>query len=308
MDGIVIKSTGSWYTVRTSEGAILNCVMRGLFRLKGGDSTNLIAVGDRVAVLPGEEGNAGLITEIYERTNYLVRKSKNLSKQSHVIAANIDRLFLVASLILPKTSMGFIDRILVGAASFRIPAAILFNKSDVYDQKSLDYFEALKNIYEPLGYPCLLVSSFKEEDVLRIKAMMKDKIQVFTGHSGVGKSSLINALQSGLNLKTSPISKQHFKGKHTTTFAEMHAIAGGGGIIDTPGIKEFGIYDYSKEEISHYFPEMRALLGQCQYNNCLHYEEKNCAVKEAVKNGSIHEWRYYNYLSILMNEDNYSHD
>jgi ribosome biogenesis GTPase len=278
-----------------------------LFRLKGGDSTNLLAVGDHVSFTFGEDGNAGLITEILPRKNYLVRKSKNLSKQSHIIAANIDRLFLVASLILPKTSMGFIDRILVGAEAFRIPAAVLFNKSDVYDEKSLKYFKDLKAIYEPLGYPCLLVSAFNEEDIVKIRDMMKDKVQVFTGHSGVGKSSLINALQSGLNLKVSPISKQHFKGKHTTTFAEMHAIQGGGDIIDTPGIKEFGIYDYSKEEISHYFPEMRPLLSECQFNNCLHYEEPICAVKEAVKKGIIHEWRYYNYLSILMNEDNYTH-
>jgi ribosome biogenesis GTPase len=307
MEGIVVKSTGSWYSVRTPDEIIHNCVMRGLFRLKGGDSTNLIAVGDHVTITPGETGNAGLITSILPRTNYLVRKSKNLSKQSHVIAANLDRLFLVASLILPKTSMGFIDRILVGAEAFRIPAAILFNKADIYDDKSLAYFEALKNIYEPLGYPCFLVSALKAEDIQKIKSLMKDKVQVFTGHSGVGKSSLINALQSGLDLKTAPISKQHFKGKHTTTFAEMHAIDGGGDIIDTPGIKEFGMYDYSKEEIGHYFPEMRPLLHQCHFNNCLHYEERQCAVKEAVKTGNIHEWRYYNYLSILLNEDNYIH-
>ncbi len=307
MNGIVIKSTGSWYTVRKEDGEIFNCVMRGLFRLKGIDSTNPIAVGDNVEFNLAEDGNACVITKIDERKNYIIRKSKNLSKQSHIIAANIDRVFLVASLILPKTSMGFIDRVLVAAEAFRIPATILFNKADLYDEKTLKQFTDLKAIYEPLGYPCYLISSFKREDIDMLKALMKDQVQLFSGHSGVGKSSLINALEPTLKLKVTPISQQHFKGKHTTTFAEMHPLPNGGFIIDTPGIKEFGIYDYSKEEISHYFPEMRALLNQCQYNNCLHYEELNCAVKEAVKEGTIHEWRYYNYLSILMNDDNYNH-
>lgn len=290
--------------MRTEDGKIIHCSIRGSFRLKENDSTNPLAVGDKVAFEP--EGDVGVITVLLDRKNYIIRKSKNLSRQSHVLAANIDRLFLVASLILPKTSMGFMDRVLVAAESYSIPVTILFNKADLYDEAVLNYFRELKSIYVPLGYPCYLISSYNEYDILLLRDLMKDQVNMFTGHSGVGKSSLINGLQPDLGLKVTSISQQHQKGKHTTTFAEMHPLPDGGYIIDTPGIKEFGMYDYTKEEISHYFPEMRSLLNQCQYNNCLHLEEPNCAVKNAVKEGKIHEWRYYNYLSILTNEDTYN--
>ncbi len=306
MEGTVIKSTGSRYTVRNAEGDTVHCIMRGVFRMKETDSTNPIAVGDKVEYSFSDDGQSCLIVKIYDRKNYIIRKAKNLSRQSHIIASNIDRVFLVASLIQPKTSLGFIDRLLVAAESYRIPVTILFNKSDLYDEKTKDYFEILKSIYEPLGYPCFMISSFNEQDIKMVKDQMENMVQMFTGHSGVGKSSLVNALEPNLHLKVDIISQQHQKGKHTTTFAEMHPLSNGGFIVDTPGIKEFGMYDISKEEISHYFPEMRALLNQCQFNNCLHFEEPNCAVKQAVADGTIHEWRYYNYLSILSNDDNYN--
>ena len=302
MNGLVIKSTGSNYTVEQENGMIINCKIRGTFRLKGIDATNPIAVGDKI-VFEVQDESTGYITKIADRKNYIVRKSKKLSKQSQIIAANIDRAFLVVTLMLPKTSTGFIDRFLITAEAYSIPVTILFNKSDLFDEDALNFQKELAALYEPLGYPCYLISSFNKNDVAKIKSLMKGKVNLFSGHSGVGKSTLINAIEPTLKIRTAKISLKHFKGIHTTTFAEMHKLSEGGYIIDTPGIREFGMYDFSKNEVSHYFPEMRALFNKCQFDNCLHINEPNCAVKKAVEEGKINPSRYYNYLSVIEGED-----
>jgi ribosome biogenesis GTPase len=303
-EGIVIKSTGNLYTVMLANRSITNCILKGNFKMKGIKSTNPIAVGDKVDFIDNGADD-GLITKIHERKNYIVRKSINLSKQSHILAANIDRAFLVATLIAPRTSNGFIDRFLLTAEAYHIPVTILFNKSDLYDADVYAFAKQLADIYEPLGYQCQSISAFKAEDIEDLKKQMQGNINLFSGHSGVGKSTLINALESSLKIKTAKISIQHLKGTHTTTFAEMHPLSFGGFIIDTPGIRDFSVIDFKKEEISHFFPEMRALIKECKFNNCLHLHEPQCAVKAAVEAGTIHQWRYYSYLSILNNEDNY---
>lgn len=305
MEGIVIKSTGSFYEVLSPEGEKVNCKIRGKFRLDDIKTTNPVAVGDRVIYTFSEKEKVSVITEILPRKNYIIRKSANLSKQAHIIASNIDHAYLVASLVLPRTSTGFMDRFLVTAEAFHIPASIIFSKADYYNEEVMNLYKDLKGLYENLGYTTFLVSAYNEKDILQLKELMKDKINLFAGHSGVGKSTLINAIQPGLNLKTAPISEQHFKGKHTTTFAEMHLLNSGGFIIDTPGIKEFGMYDFSKEEIAHAFPEFRERMQDCQFNNCLHINEPRCAVKDAVENGEIHQSRYYNYLGLISGEDLY---
>jgi ribosome biogenesis GTPase len=303
MKGIVIKSTGSWYQVLNEAKIIWDCRIKGKFRLSGIKSTNPIAVGDYVE-FDKEGDNKGIITKIEERKNYIIRKSINLSKQSHIIAANIDQAFLVVTLALPRTSSGFIDRFLLTAEAYHIPVKIIFNKVDLFEDeaimKELDEFIA---IYQKIGYECFKVSAAKKQNIDILRNLTKDKTSLIAGHSGVGKSALVNAIDNSLVLKTGSISEAHLKGKHTTTFAEMHPLQHGGFIIDTPGIKELGLVDMNKEEISNYFVEMRALRNECKFNNCLHMNEPKCAVIAAVEKGEIEASRYQNYISIMNGEE-----
>jgi ribosome biogenesis GTPase / thiamine phosphate phosphatase len=304
MKGLVLKSTGSWFEVEDENGNVVSCRVRGQLRLRGIESTNPVAVGDHVDVSL-QDDKTGIINEIEPRKNYIIRKSVNLSKQTQILAANIDRAWLVVTPILPKTSTGFIDRFIAAAESFRIPVTLVFNKSDLFASELEEVQKDYISIYEPLGYRCVRVSAITGEGIVTLRDLLQEKINLLAGHSGVGKSSLINALEEEANIKVGIISKQHQTGKHTTTFAEMHKLKNGGYLIDTPGIREFVNIDFKPSEISHYFVEMRDKIQQCQFNNCLHENEKNCAIKTAVENGEIHPMRYYNYLSILHNEDVY---
>lgn len=304
MKGLVFKSTGSWFETEISPGNIINCRVRGQLRLKDMVTTNPVAVGDYVEVELQPDGT-GLITDILPRSNYIIRKSVKLSKQVQVLAANIDRAWLIITPELPKTSTGFIDRFIAAAESFRIPVTLVFNKYDLFKSDLENVLNEYIEIYEPLGYHCIKTSVISGEGIEEIKNQLREGIHLFAGHSGVGKSSLVNAIQPGLNIKTGNISRQHLKGKHTTTFAEMHRLDIGGCLIDTPGIREFVNIDFEPAEISHYFIEMRKLISMCRFNNCLHENEKNCAVKQAVEEGKIHPVRYYNYLGMLRNEDIY---
>ncbi len=302
MEGIVIKSTGSWFTVMARDGSFAECKLKGNFRMKGIKTTNPIAVGDKVAFIPDKDENAGLITKIFPRHNHIIRKATNLSKLSHIIAANIDQALLVASLYQPRTSVGFIDRFLVTAEAYHIPATLVFNKTDLYDEKLFVKLDETINIYRAAGYPCFSVSARTGENVETLKAGIKDKINLFSGISGVGKSALINAIEPGLALRTGIISDYHKKGKHTTTFPEMHPLSFGGFIIDTPGIREFGLVDFRKEEIAERFPEMRMFMHDCQFSNCSHIHEPHCAVKDAVEKGEIPSSRYESYLRIYKDD------
>ena len=309
--GIVIKSTGSWYTVKTDDGNSVECRIKGNFRLKGIRSTNPIAVGDHVEITEQKEDNnsegavTGLITNIIERKNYIIRKSPNLSKESHIIAANIDQAFLIVTIKHPVTTTTFIDRFLVSAEAYRIPCRIIFNKIDLYNEAQTSLMNFLIDVYEKVGYQCLKISAKKDIGMEELKTMMKNKTNVFSGHSGVGKSTIINSIQPGTMLKTGIISDSHHSGKHTTTYSEMIDLDFGGFIIDTPGIKGFGLLEMAKEEIAHYFPEMFQLLNNCQYYNCTHIHEPGCAVKKAVTDGQIAESRYDTYLGLLDTEDKY---
>lgn len=283
----------------------MECRLKGQFRIKGLNlkNTNPIAVGDHVEIEIDPEEGLGMISVLVDRKNYIIRRSTNLSKQTHIIAANIDHAYVMATLIQPRTSTGFIDRFLVTAEAYGIPASVIFNKKDLLDEEYIEYVEALMGLYESLGYSCYFISSTNEEDVKALRNKMAGKTNLLSGHSGVGKSTLINVLEPELGLKTGEISAAHNKGKHTTTFAEMHEMKNDGFIIDTPGIKEFGIVDVEKQELSHYFPEMRNLLGQCKYNGCMHDHEPGCAVKDAVEHGKIALTRYECYLQILNGEE-----
>lgn len=303
VEGIVIKSTGSWYTVRYGAAEKINCKIKGSFKIKGIESTNPLAVGDRIEFEFTDEVGVGVIHTIHERKNYIIRKSINLSHQTHIIAANIDHAFLVATIVQPRTSTGFIDRFLMTAEAYHIPVSILFNKSDLYGDEELQAFDEIATVYQALGYPCYLVSALDEEDVAAIRRKMNTGINLLSGHSGVGKSTLINAIEPNLELRTSIISAAHKKGTHTTTFAEMFELRGGGFIVDTPGIKELGIVDMQPAEIGNYFPEMRAIKSQCKFHNCIHVNEPKCAVKAAVEHGDIALWRYSSYLSVINKED-----
>lgn len=300
----MVKSTGSWYAVIDAAGKYFNCRIKGKFRIKGIRSTNPVAVGDKVDFeVEDTKEQVGIINNIEPRKNYIIRKSINLSKQSHILAANVDQAFLIATMVLPRTSTGFIDRFLVTAEAYDIPVVILFNKSDLIEGEIREMQQEMMAVYKEIGYECLEISALKATDVEMVRELLKDKINLIAGHSGVGKTTLINAIQPGLNLKTGDISAVHFKGKHTTTFAEMVPLAFGGFIIDTPGIKELGIIDIKKEELAHYFPEFNERMHNCKFKNCHHINEPKCAIKDAVEIGEISESRYGSYLSIYNSEE-----
>ncbi len=303
MKGVVIKSTGSWYTVLSENKSVLECRIKGLFRMKDIKTTNPIAVGDKVEFEMEEDGR-GVIHAIEERKNYIIRKSINLSKQSHILAANLDQALLIVTLAMPRTSTGFIDRFLVTAEGYHVPVSIVFNKMDLFeDEKILNEVNEFIDVYEKIGYTCYKVSAKKNIGIELLKQITKDKTTLISGHSGVGKSTLVNAMDKNLNLKVGEISDAHNKGKHTTTFAEMHPLSYGGFIIDSPGIKELGLVDMEKEEISDYFPEMRAIRNNCKFNNCLHLNEPKCAIIDAVEKGEIAVSRYNSYLGIMNGEE-----
>jgi ribosome biogenesis GTPase / thiamine phosphate phosphatase len=295
----VYKSTGSWYVVKTADGQFHNARVKGIFKIDGITSTNPIAVGDDVNLsFENTEEASAIIEEIYERNNYVARVSPHNKRQHHIIASNIDQSFLFATLKSPKTSLGFIDRFLVACESFHIPATIIFNKADIYKDKELTQYEFIQSIYTKVGYDVMLTSVEKGEGLEEVSKKLLGKTTLLSGHSGVGKSTLINALFPDFDLRTQEVSSWSGKGMHTTTFAEMFDIDETSSVIDTPGIRELGISDVSKQELSHYFPEMRAVLNDCQFNNCSHYNEPGCAVKQAVNEGTISEERYVSYLTI----------
>lgn len=305
MTGIVYKSTGSWYTVKSDTGAFFECRIKGKFRLKGIKSTNPVAVGDVVDFELDNTADTvtGIITNIHERKNYLIRKSVNLSKQVHIIAANVDVLFILITIDNPVTTTSFIDRLLVTAEAYGIEVVLVFNKVDTFTEETLDEQLYLQYIYESIGYKTLRVSAAEGKGLDALKEIMKHKVSMFTGHSGVGKSTLVNALEPGLNLKTKEISEQHQQGQHTTTFAEMYDLSFDAGIIDTPGIRGFGIVDMEPQEVGDYFPEFFRLKDQCKFNNCLHREEPHCAVKEALEKDEISWSRYKSYIQILEGDE-----
>jgi ribosome biogenesis GTPase len=301
-EGIVIKSTGSWYLVKQTDGTVVQCRIKGKMRLEDIKSTNPVAVGDVVEWEPEDE-ETGVIIEVKERKNYIIRRSTNLSKQSHIIAANIDQAILVVTINYPVTTLIFIDRFLASAEAYRIPVVIVFNKVDRFDHKHMKELDDVRKLYSDIGYQTLTISAKKQEDISEFSELLKNKVSVIAGHSGVGKSTLINRIEPGLNLKTSEISSAHHSGKHTTTFAEMHNLGLGGYIIDTPGIRGFGLYDMGENELHHYFREIFTASQHCQFNNCTHMQEPGCAVKQQVKEGVIAESRYNNYASIFSGKD-----
>lgn len=302
-EGKIIRTTGSHYTIRTNDNQLFECRIKGNFRIKNIKSTNPVAVGDIVDFIMPTPTIEGVITNIHDRKNTLVRRSTNLSKRSHIIAANIDQAFLIVTIAFPRTSTGFIDRFLVTTEAHQIPTIIVFNKIDIYNQEAQEFSDEIKAIYENVGYKCIEVSAKRGDNIEQLREIMKDKTTLLSGHSGVGKSALINSIDNNLNLKTGHISETHLKGKHTTTFAEMFPLSFGGDIIDTPGIKEFGMFDFKKEEVGLYYPEMKARLKDCQFYNCTHEHEPKCAIKKAVENGKISIERYTNYLNIMHGEE-----
>ena len=308
MKGNVYKSTGSWYTVKDETGRFWNARMKGVFKIDEITSTNPVSVGDKVEIeKENETENTALIIKIYDRINYINRQSPRAKYQQHIIAANIDLSLLLATLKEPRTSQGFIDRFLVASEMYHVPSIIVFNKADLHKRKEDEKFQQLKAMYEQIGYKVFLISVNSNMGIDELKKELKNKITLISGHSGVGKSSLLNLIFPELKLKTQDVSGWSGKGLHTTTFAEMFDLPSGGGIIDTPGMREFGLIDVTKQELSHYFPEMRERLVNCQFNNCQHINEPGCAIKEAVVNGEINEDRYVSYVNILdsIQERNY---
>lgn len=305
MTGIVYKSTGSWYLVKANNGSFYECRMKGKFRIQGIKSTNPIAVGDVVdfEIEAKNDTETGVIKTIHDRTNYIIRKSVNLSKQTHIIAANLDQVFLLITINNPPTFTTFIDRFLVTAEAYSVPTVLVFNKIDSYEIEQRAEVLYLKDIYEKIGYTCIEVSATENKNVDIVKEMMVGKTSMFVGHSGVGKSTLVNTIEPMLELKTKEISNQHKQGQHTTTFAEMFDLSFNASIIDTPGIKGFGVVDMEKEEVDDYFPEFLAVKNNCKFNNCLHVEEPKCAVKDAVENEEISYSRYKSYLQIIAGEE-----
>jgi ribosome biogenesis GTPase len=304
MEGLVIKSTGSWSVVRVEDGTQYRCRIRGKFRIRGIQVTNPVAVGDRVVFIPENEGE-GIIDHIEPRDNYLIRRSTRKSAFGHILAANIDQAVLIATITFPKTSLGFIDRFLVASESFRIPAALVFNKSDMWNDVVLEAIDELRDIYTGIGVQFLTMSALNGDNLEAFRTMLHNKRSLIAGHSGVGKSTILNALHPSIDQKVGEVSSFANKGVHTTTFAEMFQLEGGIEVIDTPGIKELGLIDIYDEEVSHFFPEMRALFGQCRFYNCTHVHEPGCAVREAVEEGTIAITRYESYLSIVEEEESH---
>ncbi len=309
MHGLVIRNTGYSYTVKSDTGEVFDCKVKGNFRIRGIRTTNPVAIGDKVTFVPQdvdgdlEQAKQGLITELDERKNYIIRKSTNLSKQSHIIAANIDACFLIVTIKQPETPLQFIDRFLASAEAYRIPVILVFNKIDIIDDEWKEYLDGVINLYETVGYPCRRISATTGEGVEALRTELNGKITLLSGNSGVGKSTLINTLFPHLNLRTNEISDAYETGKHTTTFSEMFEVGNEGGyIIDTPGIKGFGTFDMKREEVGHYFKEIFQFSEDCRFNNCTHTHEPHCAVREAVERHDIAESRYNSYLSMLEDE------
>ncbi|MBC7426189.1 MAG: ribosome small subunit-dependent GTPase A [Bacteroidia bacterium] len=305
MEGIVVKSTGSWFLVKENNGDMLPSRIKGRIRLKGLTTTNPVAVGDKVRYEYENSGDEqiGVINEILPRNNYIIRKSNNLSKQGQIIAANIDQALLIVTLSAPKTSLGFIDRFLVTAEAYHIPVCLVFNKQDLYNEEDVSLANYLMQLYDSLGYKCLMLSATEKDADAVLLPICQGKLSLLCGHSGVGKSTILNLLVKNATQKTNTVSKSHEVGKHTTTFAEMFSINESTAVIDTPGIRDFGVIDLDKAEISHYFPEMKELLPKCRFHNCVHLNEPGCAVINAAEEGNVAPSRYYNYVSILNNED-----
>jgi ribosome biogenesis GTPase len=300
-----MRSTGSWYDVRSNEGTIMQCRLKGKFKIKGFKVTNPIAVGDKVVYeLEDEVRNAGIISDILPRENYIIRQSVHKTAHGHLLATNLDQAVLIATLDFPRTSLGFIDRFLVAAESFRIPTVLVFNKLDLLNEEQIAYQNELTELYESLNYKCIFTSAVDGTGVDDFFNILKGKVSLISGHSGVGKSTLVNAIAPDLDLRTSEVSTFANKGVHTTTFAEMFEIAHNTFIIDSPGIKELGLADMQKEEIGHYFPEILEIMSQCRFHNCMHLDEPNCAVKEAVMEERIAQSRYFSYLSMMDCGDN----
>ena len=306
MKGLVVKNTGSWYQIKTDDGRWVDAKLKGNFRLKDIQSTNPVSVGDRVLIEENVEGTA-FISEIEDRKNYMIRRSSNLSKQSHIIAANLDQAFLIATINYPITTPTFIDRFLATTEAYRIPVSLFFNKTDRYNDADREYLEALIHLYETIGYPCYQLSATQDENLSFMEELLTNRITLFSGHSGVGKSTIINRLIPGSKQKVREISEYHNKGMHTTTFSEMIELPQGGYIIDTPGIKGFGMFDMDETEISHYFPEIFRFSQKCKFNNCTHRREPGCAVRQAVEDRYVSESRYRSYLNMLddKNENKY---
>ena len=303
MQGLVIKSTGSWYQVVTNNDKVIDCRIKGKFRTKDIQTTNPVAVGDIVTIELEPDQETGVISRLHERKNYIIRKSVNLSKQAQIIAANLDQAFLIVTLASPRTSLGFIDRFLITAEAYDIPAGLIFNKLDLFSEEGMEILADYEEIYKRIGYPCYEVSAIEGTNLQDVEELLKDKVTLFSGHSGVGKSTLINKLIPDIELKTGKISDWSDKGQHTTTFAEMHKLPQGGYLIDTPGIRELGIIDIKKEELGHFLPEFRALMNECRFHNCRHINEPGCAVLLAVEDGEIDQSRYESYLSIYHGND-----
>jgi ribosome biogenesis GTPase len=300
MKATVYKSTGSWYVVKTEEGKVYNARIKGVFKIDGITSTNPLAVGDVVELeLENDADDTAMVTEIYDRRNYITRQAPSHKMHHHIVAANLDQSMMFATLKDPRTSQGFIDRFLVTCEAYHVPAIIVFNKSDLYGKKEQDRLDELKQVYPDIGYKVFSMSVEKKQGIEEVKNQLIGKTTLMSGHSGVGKSSFINTVFPTFHLKTKDVSGWSGKGMHTTTFAEMFDLPEGGRLIDTPGLREFGIIDISKQELSHYFPEMRALLSECQFNNCLHINEPGCAIKKAVEDGRIQAERYISYWNIL---------
>ena len=302
MKGLVVKNTGSWYTVRTDDGQLIESKIKGNFRLKGIRSTNPVAVGDRVELVVNQEGTA-FITAIDDRRNYIIRKSQNLSKQSHIIAANVDQAFLIVTINYPQTSTTFIDRFLASAEAYRVPVILVFNKTDLLDEDERRYQQMMMTLYENIGYQCIAISAEKGTGVEVLESLLHGKTTVLSGNSGVGKSTLINRLIPGASLRTAEISDAHNTGQHTTTFSEMIELPGGGYLIDTPGIKGFGTFDMEPEELTSYFKEIFRFSKDCRFSNCTHTHEPGCAVLQALENHYIAQSRYQSYLSMMEDKD-----